>query len=752
VSMIGKNVFQYRIIRKLGQGGMGEVYLADDTKLNRRVALKFLPSQLASDANFKARFKREAQAAAALNHPNIITIHEVSEYKGRPFIAMEYVEGESLKDLVVQKNLSVAEIVDIAVQICNGLTKAHEVGTIHRDVKSSNVLIDEDGRVRILDFGLAKVGREAMLTKAGTALGTVAYMSPEQAKGEEVDHRTDIWAVGVVLYEMLTGQMPFRGDHDQAMIYSILNTEPQRPTDVLTGVPTNLEQVVLKALSKRQEMRYQRMEEMLNDLRTVREELESGVTVSLPSLRPTFPSIAVLPFKNLSADKEQDYFCDGVAEEIISALTQIEGLHVVARTSAFSFRGKEEDVREIGRKLNVGTVLEGSVRKAGNRARITAQLINVTDGYHLWSERYDRDIGALCCPEDIFAIQDEISLTIVDKLKVRLLKGEKTKLIKRHTEDLDAYNLYLKGRYFWNLRTEESLKKSIDCFNQAIEKDPNYALAYAGLADSQVTLQDYSSVSPKLTLPKAKEAANKALEIDGTLAEAHNSLAQVMFREWDWEGAEREHKRAIELNPNYASAHHWYALVLAYAARFDEAVAEMKRAWELDPLSLIINRNLGLVLYFARRYDKALVPLQKTLEMDPNFSLAHASLGLVYLQKSMYREALMELQKESEMRGGSDAVVETWKGIAYAKAGKESEAKKVLGDLLKRAKQVYVSPALLASLNLALGENDSGFKLLDLAYDERDSRLLELKVLPEFDGVRLDPRFKSLLKKVGLDK
>jgi serine/threonine protein kinase/tetratricopeptide (TPR) repeat protein len=750
--MIGDTISQYKIIEKIGSGGMGEVYLAEDTKLNRRVALKFLPAQYSSDENFKARFKREAQAAAALNHPNIITIHEVAEYQGRPYMAMEYVVGKTLKNLIAERELSVEEAIDIDLQICDGLAKAHQQGVVHRDIKSHNILIDQDGRVRILDFGLAKIERGAMLTQVGTTLGTVAYMSPEQARGEEVDHRTDIWAVGVVLYEMLTGQMPFRGDHDQAVIYSILNIEPQRLTDVRPGLPTNLEQVMLKALSKRQEIRYQRMEEMLNDLRTVREELESGMTVSLPSVRPTFPSIAVLPFKNLSADKEQDYFCDGVAEEIISALTQIEGLHVVARTSAFSFKGKEEDIREIGRKLNVGTVLEGSVRKAGNRARITAQLVNVVDGYHLWSERYDRDIGVLCCPEDIFAIQDEISLAIVDKLKVRLLKGEKTKLVKRHTEDLDAYNLYLKGRYFWNLRTEGSLKKSIDYFNQAIQKDPNYALAFAGLADSQITLQDYSSVSPKVTLPLAEEAANKALEIDGTLAEAHNSLAQVMFRQWDWEGAEREHKRAIELNPNYAGAHHWYALALAYLARFDEAIAEMKRAWELDPLSLIINRNLGLVSYFARHYDEATEQLQKTLEMDPNFSLAHASLGLVYLQKSMYREAVMELQKESDIQGGSDAVVETWKGTAYAKAGKKSEARLILSDLLKRAKQLYVSPVLLASLNFALGEKDLGFKLLDLAYSERDSRLLEIKVLPEFDSVRSDSRFINLLRKVGLEK
>ncbi len=750
--MVGTTISHYRILEKLGEGGMGEVYLARDTKLDRKVALKFLPSQCSSDEQLKARFRREARAAAALNHPNIVTIYEVAQHDDRLYIAMEYVEGESLKQLAVRKELTVDRAIEIALQIFEGLHKAHQAGIIHRDIKSHNILIDRDGRVRILDFGLAKIAREAMLTRMGTTVGTAAYMSPEQARGEEVDHRTDIWSSGVVLYEMLTGQMPFRGDHDQAVIYSILNNEPQSASRLRPDLPAELEQVLIRALAKDRGERYEQISEMLADLNSIKQGFESGSTRTLPSRAPSSPSIAVLPFKNLSADREQDYFCDGVAEEIINALTQVEGLHVVARTSAFSFRGKDADIREIGRKLNVGTLLEGSVRKAGDRVRITAQLVNVADGYHLWSERYDRDIGALCCPEDIFAIQDEISLAIVGKLKVKLLEGEKTRLVKRHTDDLDAYNLYLKGRYFWNRRTEQSLKKSVEYFDQAIEKDPAYALAYAGLADSYVTLQDYTSVSPKVTLPKAKEAAHKALEIDSTLAEAHNSLAQVMFREWDWEGAEREHKRAIELNPNYATAHHWYALVLAYAARFDEAIAEMKRARELDPLSLIINRNLGLVLYFARRYDKAVEQLQKTLEMDPSFSLAHAGLGQAYLQKSMYQEALRELQRESDIRAGSDTVVETWKGIAYVKAGKKSEAKRVLDDLLKRAKQVYVSPVLFAGLYFAMGENDLAFKSLDLAYNQRDSRLLELKVLPEFDSMRSEPRFKALLKKVGFEE
>jgi TolB-like protein/Tfp pilus assembly protein PilF/predicted Ser/Thr protein kinase len=741
-------ISHYKIIRKIGAGGMGEVYLAEDTRLNRRVALKFLPVQYAEDKGLKARFKREAQAAAALNHPNVITIHEVAEHESRPYIAMEYVEGRSLKDLIVVQRLPVEKVIDFAVQICEGLAKAHQSEIVHRDVKPQNIMIDRDGRVRICDFGLARVKRDVMLTQLGTTVGTVAYMSPEQARGEDVDCRTDIWALGVVIYEMLAGELPFKGEHDQAVIYSILNAEP-RP---LTGLPVELERVVNRALAKNPEERYQTASEALEDLRLMKEGFDSGTSSVLVTRTQASPSIAVLPFANLSADKEQEYFCDGMAEEIINALTQVEGLHVVARTSAFSFRDRKVDVREIGRRLNVKAVLEGSVRKAGSKLRITAQLVSVADGYHLWSERYDRDIGALCCPEDIFAIQDEISLAIVGKLKVKLLGGERTKILKRHTHDLDAYNLYLKGRYFWDKRTEENLNKGIEYFSQAVEKDPEYALAYVGLADSYVALVDYSFLSPKELFVKAREAATRALGIDPMLAEAHNSMAQVMFREWNWEGAEKEHKRAIELNPDYPNAHHWYALFLTYAGRFDEAIAGMKKAWELDPLSLIINRNLGLFLYYARRYDQALEQLQKTVEMDPNFSMVHAAMGEVYLQKSMYEEALREFQKEADIHGRLNQHEEAWRGIAYLKAGNRDEARRILDDLLERSEQAYVAPTRLAGLYFALGENDEGFRWLDKSYQEHDSTLLEIKVDPGFDGVRSDPRFEELLKKVGLDK
>jgi len=507
---------------------------------------------------------------------------------------------------------------------------------------------------------------------------------------------------------------------------------------------------VEKAMEKNPEVRYQQVDDLGADLRGLKTELESGVTKTLETVGKAAPSVAVLPFANLSADEEQEYFCDGMAEEIINALTHVEGLHVVARTSAFSFRGKEIDIREIGKKLSVNTVVEGSVRKAGNKLRITAQLINVADGYHLWSDKYDREL------EDIFAIQDEISLAIVDKLKVKLLGDEKVKLVKRHTDNQEAYNLYLKGRYFWNRRTEEDLEKSIECFKRAIEKDPDYALAYTGLADSYITLPTYSSFPPEEAFPKAKEAALRALDIDNTLGEAYASLALIKLDyDWDWAGAEKQFKQAIELNPGYATAHHWYAIHLMYRARFDEAIKEIKTAQELDPLSLVINRVVGRVFYFARRWDQAIDALLKTIEMEPNCSWVHLHLGLVYLEKLMYKEALAEFHKEKELsRGGDvgDIILLSCLGLVHAKMGKRGEAEEALDELIKRSKQAHVSPVGLALIYFALGKNDQGFEWLEKAYDDHDLGLRLIKVEPAFDSVRSDPRFAALLKKMGLEK
>jgi len=751
--MIGKTISHYRILEKLGEGGMGEVYLAQDTKLNRRVALKFLPAQLASDEEFKERFKREAQAAAALNHPNIITIHEVAEYENRPYIAMEYVEGESLKKLITKKDLSINKVINMAMQICEGLSKAHQSGIVHRDVKPQNILIDKDGRVRILDFGLAKLKKDAMLTQPGSTVGTVAYMSPEQAQGMEVDQRSDIFSFGVVLYEMITSQLPFKGEHDAAMIYSIIHETPEPLARYKANVPDELQRMVEKAMEKSPEMRYQHADDLGADLRKLKMEIESGVTKTLVTKAKPSPSIAVLPFTNLSADKEQEYFCDGMAEEIINALTHVERLRVVARTSAFSFRGKETDIREIGKKLNVETLLEGSVRKAGNRLRINAQLVNVADGYHLWSEKYDRDMGGSCCPEDIFCIQDEISLAVVDKLKVKLLGGEKARLVKHHTEDLDAYDLYLKGRYFWNKRTQESLRKAVQYFEQGIEKDPGYAPAYAGLADSYILLAEYSLHPPRDAFPRAKAAVKKALDIEETLAEAHTSLAYIKtLSDWDWMGAEKEFRQAIEFNPGYATAHQWYGEHLTMRGHYAEAIAEVKRAQELDPLSLITGVALALTLFCGtRRHDQVIEECKKVLEMEPNFGGALNILGMVYRERGMYEDAIQAFQKARTFDEGNTWVTAEL-GHAYAVSGNKSEAQKVLDELEQLSKRSYVPPDNIALVYLGLGERNLTFEYLEKAYEDRSVGLPWLKADPIFDNLRSDPRFTALLKKVGLEK
>ncbi|MGB7063270.1 MAG: protein kinase [Candidatus Zixiibacteriota bacterium] len=745
VNMIGKTISNYKILEKLGEGGMGEVYLAQDTKLGRKVALKFLPSEYTSQLELKTRFMREARAAAALNHPNIITIHEVAEYEARPFIAMEYVEGESLKDLIARKELSIGEVLDMALQISEGLAVAHGAQIVHRDIKPQNILMGKDGRVRICDFGLAKAKRDATLTQAGSTLGTIAYMSPEQAQGKEADHRSDIFSFGVVLYETVTGQLPFRGEHEAAVVHSIVNDTPEPLARYKSDVSGELQRIVGKAMEKNREMRYQHSDDLRADLGRLKTELETGVTKTLETSVKIMPSIAVLPFTNLSADKEQEYFCDGMAEDIINALTHIEGLRVVARTSAFAFKSKHEDIREIGRKLNVETLLEGSVRKAGSRLRITAQLVNVTDGYHLWSERYDREM------EDVFAIQDEISLAIVNKLK--LLVGEKAKLVRRHTDDLEAYNLYLKGRWFWNRRTEAGLKKAIEYLKQAIGKDPSYVLPYTGLADCYNILGWYGYLPPKKAFPRAKAAAEKSLEMDDTLAEAHTSLATVReFYDWDWLAAEREYKRAIERNPSYAPAHHRYAEYLSYMGRHEESIAEVKRATELDPLSLIINAVVGEVYYFARQYDQAIEASQRVIEMDPSFVVAHFLLAFPYAQKAMYDEAIAEAQKAMDLAGGRIPLFVAQLGTIYSYSGKRDEAEKVLDQLHELSKQRYVSPFYIALIYVGIGQKDQAFEWLEKAYDEHDHALETLKVDPMLDSVRSDPRFTELLKRMGLEK
>jgi serine/threonine protein kinase/tetratricopeptide (TPR) repeat protein len=731
----GTMISHYKIVEKIGSGGMGDVYLAEDTELDRRVALKFLPLHLCPDEMYHTRFKREAQAVAKLNHPNIITIHEVSEYQGRPFFAMELVEGQSLRELSLGKELSCERIVELAIQICDGLSEAHEKEIVHRDIKPSNIVIDAYGRPKILDFGLAAIRGGEQITKTGSTLGTIKYMSPEQVEGNKVDKRSDLFSFGVVLYEMITARTPFERDNEAATLKSIGQDTPEPLARFKSDVPDEFQRTISKLLEKDRSLRYQSAADVISDLKKILVEFESGT-----SSKKNQPSIAVLPFDNLSADPEQEYFCDGMAEEIINALTQLEGLRVVARTSAFAFKGKHEDMREIGRKLSVSTLLEGSIRKAGGRVRITAQLINVGDGYHIWSERFDRDL------EDVFAIQDEISLAIVEKLKVKLLLDEKEKMLKRYTSNLEAYDLYLKGRYHWNRRTRKSLKKAVAHFEQVIQKDPEYALAYAGLADCYSMLEQIGAIPTKEAFSKAKAFARKALEIDETSSEAHTSLAHVLRSyDRDWGGMEREFRRAIELNPDYATAHQWFARALLSLGRTSEAVQEIQRALELDPLSLIIINNAGWIYLHAGQEEKALEYAEKILDIDPTFGYAHVIFSTINERKGRYDEAVDGWLKVDSFSGLFNQHEISVLRESYASSGWTGYLRKRLEMALPKADQHNI-----ASLYARLGDSEKAIEWLKKYYEEYGLRDLLTEI--SYDKLRSDPRFIEITKKMGLPR
>ncbi|HJQ71558.1 MAG TPA: protein kinase [Blastocatellia bacterium] len=746
---VGRVIGHYNVTSLLGAGGMGAVYLAEDARLSRKVAIKLLPAGFTADQQRVRRFRQEARAASALNHPNIITIHEVGEADGNHYIVTEYVEGETLRRRIEGARMGLEAAIDVAVQVAGALAAAHNAGIVHRDIKPENIMVRPDGLVKVLDFGLAKLaaGTEAPLrlkteTESGVVMGTVSYMSPEQARGLKVDERTDIFSFGVVLYEMISGRVPFEGETNADVIASILRKKPSPLSHYLTEAPAELERLISKCLEKDRAKRYQSGYELLNDLKDLKARRSNDTSAAKPH-----PSIAVLPFVNMSADPENDYFCDGLAEELINALTKIEALQVAARTSAFSLKDKELDAREIGKRLNVSTILEGSVRKASNRLRITAQLINAADGYHLWSERYDRQMA------DVFAVQDEITLAIVDVLKVRLLGEEKAALLGRHKDNLEAYNLYLKGRYFWNRRpATEEIEKGIEYFEQAIAEDPAYALAYAGLADSYGILGSWENgtLRPREAMPKAKAAAEKALELDEALAEAHASLAFARLHyDWDWTAAEMECKRGIELNPSYASTHHWYSHYLMAMGRGEESLAESRKSLELDPLDLVINAHLAWHYYFAGQYDEAIEQCHKTLELYPESFWPRYFFGMAYEQKGMYSEAFAEFQK-AIMISGNVTFATAGLGHAYAGSGKEADARELLGGLIEQSNRRYVPAYDIALIHAGLGEKDQAFDWLERACADRSGWMPYIKLEPRLNDLRSDARFQVLVGRVGL--
>jgi len=743
----GAQIGRFRVEGSLGRGGMGVVYLARDTRLNRFVALKSLPPEVRHNKNVRSRLQREARLLAQLNHPNIATIYdELEEVEGAIYLVLEYVAGQTLAEHISGGRLSLAETLSVATQAATALSAAHEHGIIHRDLKPGNIMITPQNHVKVLDFGLGRaidmegLGLKSPSTRPGWPMGTMAYMSPELAMGKPADHRTDIWSLGVVVYEMLTGELPFRGDTGPAILHATLHEEPRDLSELREGVPTALEQAVLKMLQKEPLCRYASMGQVVSELGSLS---QSGV--GPVAAGGELASIAVLPFADMSPNGDQEYFCDGIAEEVINALTRIKNLRVIARTSAFSYKSRSLSIRQIGRELNVGTILEGSVRWAGDRLRVTAQLIDAKHDYHLWSERYDRPRG------DIFSIQDDITSAIINRLKPTLVDREKARLVKGRTVNLDAYHLYLRGCYFRGKGTPGALHGAFEYFQQAVKCDPNYALPYVGLALSYCVLPFYSLSSPLQTVPRAKEMVARALQIDEMLPDAHGALGFIKtWYDWDWAGAQREIRLAIELNPGCDRFHLWYAYCLMLQGRYEDARRQVCEAIELDPISVLLNRELGLISYFAGDYDRAIDTLQKTIEMDPSIMYAHAHLGVAYMGKAMYEEALREIQKERELAWGSHTWADTLDGVVRAQMGQREGAREALHRLLERSKQEYVSPFHLACIYFGLEQDDEGFQWLKKAYDGQDMWLCFLRAVPRYDRIHTDPRCTELLKKMNL--
>ena len=834
----GTKLGRYEIRSKIGAGGMGEVYLAQDTELDRMVAIKILPEALASDPQRLQRFVQEAKAASALNHPHILTIHEIGTTANSRFIATEFIDGETLRQHV-NAGMKLSDILETAIQICGALSAAHSAGIIHRDIKPENIMVRRDGYIKVLDFGLAKLTEpqgsttdteaptKAMVnTGAGTVMGTANYMSPEQAKGTHVDARTDLWSLGAVLYEMITGRVPFHGETPTETVSLILQKEAAPLTRFTNEVPAELERIVTKALTKDREERYQTAKDLLIDLRNLKRKIEVDAEIErtvAPELRPSvstgggqsvtptgsggvaattsaktahsassaeyivsgikqhkvavaviaslvliavgagvigmsaylrarnsevaIESIAVLPFVNQNHDPDSEYLSDGVTESIINSLTQLPSLKVMARSSVFRYKGKEADPMAAGKELGVRAVLTGRIMQRGDSLTISTELLDVRDNKQLWGEQYQRKVS------DLLAVERDIAREITGNLRLKLSGPEQSRVVKHYTENPEAYQLYLKGRFYWNRRTEEGARKGIEYFQLAIDKDPTYALAYTGLADCYSILgtsYNVASLSPSEAIPKAKSAATKALEMDDTLAEAHTSLAYIRLNyDWDWAGAEREFKRAIELDPNYANAHHWYSHYLMAMSRPEESLAESKRALELDQLDLVMNIHLGWHYIYAHQYDLAIAQFRKTLEMDPNYGLTHWYLGQAYALKGMYAEAETELLKAKYLLQ-QNVAVEADIGYAYAASGKGGEAKKVIDELKQSSKQRYISSYYLALIYTGLGEKDSAFEWLENAYRERSDLLIYLKVDSRLDSLRSDARFAELVWRVRL--
>jgi len=797
----GTRLGPYEILAPLGVGGMGEVYRARDSRLDRDVAVKVLPDRLSQDPSALARFEREAKAVAALSHPNILAIHDFGHDRGISFAAMELLDGETLRERLNVGSLSPRKAIDYALQIARGLGAAHRKGIVHRDLKPENLIVTKDGRVKILDFGLAKLFPPVSGTESGTAsptqtagtepgvvMGTVGYMSPEQVRGQPSDQRTDIFSFGAILYEMLTGQRAFRGGSAVETMNAILKDEPPDAGMLHPEVTQSLDRIVRRCLEKSPAERFESARDLafaLSEVASASPTFEtarrrpagrrsrlirlaaigSAVLVLLAvlfavdagrvrerlfgraALSGRIQSLAVLPLTSFSSDPEQQFFADSMTDAIITDLARIGALRVVSRTSVMRYKRTQKSIPEIAKELGVDAVVEGSVERAGDRVRITAQLIRAATDQHLWAENYEREL------KDVLVLQDQVARSIAREIRVKLTPADQARLQSPKTVDPASYELYLKGRYFWGKRTPESIQKAIELFEQAIAADPTNALAYSGLADCYMSSGfsfDFGSLPPKEAIPKAKAAAAKAIEIDDSLAEVHNTLAFAKLNyDWDFSGSEGEFKRALELNPGYANAHHWYAHYLIAVGRPDESLAESKRALELDPVSPIMGVHLGWLYYYLRQYDRAIDQLNKTLELDPNYGLAHWYIGFAREQQGRYSEAVDAIQRAENLLKGN-LIVEADRAHALALSGRRAETEEALRNLLAKSPVRYVNPVEIALVHIALGHNEEAFQWLDRGYEERSDLLVYLKVDPRFDPIRSDTRFAALVRRVGL--
>jgi len=793
--MIGQSIGHYKILEKLGEGGMGVVYKAQDLTLNRLAALKFLPQHLTSNEAERARFLQEAQAASALNHPNVCVIYGLGKEEDLQYIAMEFVEGMTLQQKIAGGPLAMKDALSYAVQIGEALQEAHSKGIVHRDVKAENIMVTTKNQIKVMDFGLAKLKGSMKLTRTSSTVGTLAYMAPEQIQGGEVDARSDIFSFGIVLFEMLTGHTPFRGEHEAAMMYSIVNEIPQSLLQYRNDCPADLDRIIHRALEKDPEDRYQHVDDMVSELRRLQKQttrvvhpstelrpIESvsrarqvtelspgegtpvqrrsrrallfalagvliiglGIGYYMLNQKPaeTISSMAVLPFLNVSGDPNVEYLSDGFTESLINTLSKLPGIKMMSSRSVFKFKGKDVDPQKAAQELHVGAVLTGRISQRADELSISVELINAKDNSHIWGDQYNRKSS------DLIAVQGAISREISDQLKVAMTGEQEKRFSAPLTQNVEAYQLFLKGRFSLNKRTAVGFANAIEYFRQAIDKDPNFAQAYAGLAQTYNLMGSYFLIPVERAIDSMRSAARKSLELDESIGEAHVALAGAAEGRRDWTTAEKEYHRCIELSPNFVTGHQWYGEFLCFMGRTEEGVTEIRKAQELDPLAPVVYVSLGSALAFLHRYDEAIQQARKALEIDPHFPRAHSLIGLVYVLTKEHVEAIQEAER-ALVESDSSLEYLAYLGYTYGMVGRKGDAEKIRDRIQQLSRQQFVAPALYVLVYTGLGDKDQAFHWLDRALETYDPVIEYLKVDPTFDPLRGDQRFTELIKKVG---